>query len=405
MGLSVEAVSKLKSAFDGACADKDKGIPGVVGVAVGRDGKELFAHASGKRGFGSDEPMSLDTIFWIASCTKLITGIACMQLVEQGKLSLDDADQTEGLCPELKDLKVLQPDGKLVEKKRGITLRMLLSHTAGFGYTFFHTGLRDYSKPIGYDEFSGHMKDMIQPLVHQPGEAWQYGLGIDFAGFCVERATGLSLNEYFQKYIFQPLGLGNISMFPSKSMKERLAYMNTRAPDGQLGPRDHLLHRPLVVESKEISSCVNSGGAGCFASPREYCQILATLLNDGTSPLTGAQILKKATVDAMTQNQITEFPNFGRQGIPASKPDLTNEIPDLYPGKKQGWGLTFMITDGPTGRSENAINWAGLPNLYWWCDREKGVAGMIASQILPFADPQVLGLWVNFESGIYSGLV
>ena len=129
MGLSSEAVSKLQSAFNDACADHDKGLPGVVGVAVGRDGKELFAHAAGKRGFGSDEPMSVDNIFWIASCTKMITGLACMQLVEQKKLALDDATQTEKLCPELKDVQMLQPDGKLVPKKGGITLRMLLTHT------------------------------------------------------------------------------------------------------------------------------------------------------------------------------------------------------------------------------------------------------------------------------------
>jgi len=283
---------------------------------------------------------------------------------------------------------------------------MLLTHTAGFGYTFFHNGLRDHSKTIGYDEFSGHLTDFIQPLVHHPGEGWQYGVGIDFAGFCVERTTGLSLNEYFQRNIFKPLGLDNISMFPTMQMKESLAYMNARAPDGQLSPRDHPLHRPLVVETKDdINSCVNSGGAGCFAKPREYCQILATLLNDGISPTTGAQILQKATVDAMFQNQIAQFPKFGTQGIPPSKPDLTNPMPDLYPGKHQGWGLTFMISDGPTGRSNGTAHWAGLPNLYWWCDRERGVAGIVATQILPFADGQVLGLWVKFESGVYSGIL
>jgi CubicO group peptidase (beta-lactamase class C family) len=136
MGLSSEAVSKLQSTFDDACADRDKGLPGVVGVAVGRDGKELFAHAAGKRGFGSEEPMSVDNIFWIASCTKMITGVACMQLVEQEKLALDDAAQTEKLCPELKDLQVLQPDGKLVPKKGGITLRMLLTHTCKSSFLF-----------------------------------------------------------------------------------------------------------------------------------------------------------------------------------------------------------------------------------------------------------------------------
>lgn len=129
MGLSIEAVNTIRSGFDEACADRDTSIPGVVGIAVGRDGKELFAHAAGKRGFGSEEPMTLDSIFWIASCTKMITGVACMQLVEEGELSLDDASQTEKLCPELKDLQVLQPDGKLVAKEGGITLRMLLSHT------------------------------------------------------------------------------------------------------------------------------------------------------------------------------------------------------------------------------------------------------------------------------------
>jgi CubicO group peptidase (beta-lactamase class C family) len=129
MVLSRESVHTMQSGFDDACADRDKGIPGVVGIAVGRDGKELFAHAAGKRGFGSEEPMTLDNIFWIASCTKMITGLACMQLVEQGKLSLDDTAQTEKLCPELKDIQVLQPDGKLVPKKCAITLRMLLTHT------------------------------------------------------------------------------------------------------------------------------------------------------------------------------------------------------------------------------------------------------------------------------------
>ncbi|KIV86035.1 hypothetical protein PV11_01676 [Exophiala sideris] len=405
MAVSSEAVAKIKSAFQAACEDTNKGIPGLVGIAVDKNGQELFAHAAGKRGFGSDEPMTLDNIFWIASCTKMITGLACMQLVEQGKLSLDDADQVAKLCPEIKEPSILQPDGTLRPAKKRITLRMLLSHTAGFGYTFFHEGLRDYSKPVGYDEFSGHLKDMVQPLVHEPGDGWQYGLNIDWAGFCVERTTNMKLNEYFQRHILHPLNIKNISMFPSDEMKSKLAYMNARTLDGQLHPRDHLLHRPLVVETEqEIATCINSGGAGAFALPREYCQILATLLNNGTSPITGAQILKKETVDMMFENQIPSFPHFGKQGIPAAKSDLTNTIPDLYPGSQQGWGLTFMLSDGPTGRSSGTGHWAGLPNLYWWCDRAQGVAGMICSQILPFADPQVLGLWVELESGVYSGL-
>jgi CubicO group peptidase (beta-lactamase class C family) len=196
-----------------------------------------------------------------------------------------------------------------------------------------------------------------------------------------------------------------MSIFPSRSMKSQLAYMNQRRPDGSLIPRDHLLHRSLIVATpEEIRSCVNSGGAGLFAQPREYVQVLAMLLNHGVSPRTGERILEKGTVDAMFENQIPQWPEFGRKGIPAVKPDLTNDVPDLYPGRKQGWGLTFMLSDGPTGWSEGTAHFAGLPNVYCWCDREKGVAGIIASQILPFCDPQVLNLWVQFESGLYAGL-
>jgi CubicO group peptidase (beta-lactamase class C family) len=127
--LSAETINTLRGKVDAACSNHDGGIPGTVFVVIGRDGQEKFAYAGGKRGHGSSEPMSLDNIFSIMSCTKMITGIACMQLVEQGRLSLDDAAQVESIAPELKDIKVLQKDGTLVEKKRGITLRMLLSHT------------------------------------------------------------------------------------------------------------------------------------------------------------------------------------------------------------------------------------------------------------------------------------
>lgn len=242
----------------------------------------------------------------------------------------------------------------------------------------------------------------------------------------VERVTGQSLNEYFHRNIFVPLGLDNISMFPLASMKEKLAYMNQRDAHGQLSGRDHLLRRPLIAQtSDDIKTCFNSGGAGCFAKPQEYCrmlsctipailentdsgycaEILATLLNDGTSPITGKQILEKATVDEMFRNQIPNLPNFAAQGIPPSKPDLSNPIAHLYPSSTpQGWGLTFMLTGGPTGRSEGTAHWAGLANLWWWCDREKGVAGMICTQLLPFADPQVWSLWLDVESAVYRGL-
>ena len=149
---------------------------------------------------------------------------------------------------------------------------MLIHGIAGFGYTFFNEKLRDYSKPVGYDELSGDFPDILQPLVHQPGEGWEYGVSIDWAGILLERATGQSLNDYMHKNIFEPLGLKNISMFPNEDMKKNLAYMNRRAPDGQLSPSDHLFRRPLIVNTAdEVKNSFNSGGAGCFAKPQEYC--------------------------------------------------------------------------------------------------------------------------------------
>jgi CubicO group peptidase (beta-lactamase class C family) len=126
---SPQTLDTLRQTVDAACADQKTGIPGSSVVVVGRDGKELFAHSAGKRGVNSKESMALDNVYWIASCTKMIVGMACMQLVENGTLSLDDSDQLETLCPELKAVKVLQDDGTLVEKNESITLRMLLTHT------------------------------------------------------------------------------------------------------------------------------------------------------------------------------------------------------------------------------------------------------------------------------------
>lgn len=176
MPLAEQTFNTLRSTVEAACYDQQKGIPGATVVVVGKDGNELFAHSAGRRGAGSNEDMTLESIFWIASCTKMITGVACMQLVEKGVLELDDGEQLEGLCPELKTLKVLRSDGGLEEKKRPITLRMLLSHTAGFGYSFFNERLRNWGLPAGVDEFDGRMEGMITPLLFQPGEGWEYGV-------------------------------------------------------------------------------------------------------------------------------------------------------------------------------------------------------------------------------------
>ncbi|KAG4416232.1 hypothetical protein IFR04_010635 [Cadophora malorum] len=407
------SATRIRKTIDEATSSKDK-IPGFVFVAVNKNGDEIFSHASGKRGAETKEPMTLNSVFWIASCTKMVGGIACMQLVEQGKLSLDDADLVGKLAPELKKARILdgfdekdRPIWK--EKKTGITLRHLLSHTSGLGYTFFNPELKKVGLPRGIDEFSGRIEDLDPILLFEPGSKFNYGTGIDWACVLVERVTGQSLSEYINANVFSPLSIKNMSFFPPQSMKDNLAHMHQRYPDGHITTREHLLRGPLYANTPEQQKNIfNSAGAGLFAQPREYVKIIATLLNNGTSPNTGKQILKAETVNEMFSNQIPNMPNFGREAIQAATPELTNPIPELYPQPKeqeQGWGLTFMLTihPGATGRGANTGWWAGLPNLFWWADREKGVGGMVASQIVPFADAEVMGLWAGVESAIYQG--
>lgn len=156
-------------------------------------------------------------------------------------------------------------------------------------------------------------------------------------------------------------------MFPTPQMTHHLAHMHQKPPSLPLHARDHLYRRPLISAPSEHASIYNSAGAGCFARPTDYVQILTVLLNNGVSPITGARILSEGSVEEMFRNQIPDFPDFGRRGVKSAKGEYTNDIEDFYPQPKeepQGWGLTFMLTlhEGATGRGRNTSWWAGLAN-------------------------------------------
>ena len=172
------------------------------------------------------------------------------------------------------------------------------------------------------------------PLVNQPGEKWEYGVNIDWAGIVLERATGERLNDLIQKGIVEPLGLKNITMLPTPEMKKNLASMHQRWPSdaSKCEERDHIYREPLIAETKEEQEKLfNSGGAGGFAQPSQYVQVLAALLNDGKSPKNGAQILKPETVNLMWENQIPEHPDFAREGLFPAKAEMSNAAPEMYP--------------------------------------------------------------------------
>ncbi|KAJ3532423.1 hypothetical protein NM208_g8445 [Fusarium decemcellulare] len=391
--LSENLKGRLRDIIDEYTAGgADRKIGGLVYSAFRTDGEPIFEHSSGNRGIFSDDPMTLDTIFWVASFTKLGTSVACMQLVEQGLLRLDDADQVESICPELRDVKVLTrtPEGKLqlVEKVRKITLRMLLTHTAGFGYAFEDDKLAEYGRPVGADDFSGESVQRInRPLVNQPGERFQYGISMDWVGVIIERVTGKTLDEYFKKEIFQPLGMNSVTFHPSEEAKSNLAYMHRRAADETLSHTDHLYRRPLLAHEEGL---------------------ISLLLNDGIDNKTGVRLLKPETVQAMFTDQITDKPRYSNVCVPVAKPEVANATPltPMPDDHTEGWGMSFSISHFPedTGRAAGSGSWEGLANLFWFADRKNNIGTIIASQILPYGDRLVLECSSRVETEIYKAL-
>jgi CubicO group peptidase (beta-lactamase class C family) len=222
----------VKSSLEEATKDQKNGIHGIAFAAVNRKGEILAEGAAGTRTQGGSDPVDMETMFYIASCTKFIATIACMQLVEQGKIGLDDAQALYKAVPELEKKQVFDYEkGELRDRKGDITLRMLLAHTAGFGYSFFDPRLGLYAKKVGreFKEWDGDVNTFLDvPLVNDPNTIWEYGTNIDFAGIALERITGLSLGEYCKRNIFEPLGLQNITFFPTKEQKKNIMTMLQR---------------------------------------------------------------------------------------------------------------------------------------------------------------------------------
>jgi CubicO group peptidase (beta-lactamase class C family) len=184
MSLRQGSVEAIKASLENVTSDSTTGIHGLAAIVVDKSGKQLISHCAGVRNPYSNEPVTLDTVFWIASCSKLITAIAAVQLVEQGKLHLDDSEEANRLAPELKALQVLEDDGTLRDKKTDITLRQLLTHTAGMGYWFISHKLERHGRTkglgtpgLGYNHLHGDFNEYTKtPLIHEPGSQWEYSV-------------------------------------------------------------------------------------------------------------------------------------------------------------------------------------------------------------------------------------
>lgn len=367
-------------------------VPGVVAMITDREGN-IYEGAAGERTLGHGEPMTLNTTFALFSTTKAITGTAVLQCVEEGLLDLDAPAAT--YVPDIGELKVL--DGfdaggnpVLREPKRDITTRMLLLHTAGFGYDFFNESYNRLSQEHGQPSVITCSKAALTtPLLFDPGEKWEYGTNIDWAGQVVESIRGQRLGDVMRQRIFEPLEMADTAFTMSPSMKDRLAPIHQRESDGSLTP---LIGFELPAEPE-----VHMGGHGLHGTVGDYMKFIRMWLNDGAG--TSGRVLSSETVAAAVQNGL-EGQHVGL--LPGVLPTLSNDA-EFFPGVPKGWAYSFMTNEevAPTGRPAGSLAWAGLANLYYWIDRQTGVGGFWATQILPFADAGSINGYLEFETAVY----
>ena len=371
-----------------------KQIPGVVAMAA-TSKDVIYQGAFGKRDLSKDDPMTQDSVFWIASMTKAVTTAAGMQLVEQGKLSLNDP--IGKVLPDLAAPQVLEgfdANGapKLRPAKTPITLRHLMTHTAGFAYDMWNGDMVQYLEKTGTPGVTTCKNDALKtPLMTDPGTRWEYGTNIDFVGKAVEAASGKRLDAYLRDHLFTPLGMSDTGFKIGDAQRKRLVAMHSRGEDGSLA---------TIPFELEQDPEFHMGGGGLYGTAGDYIKFTQMILNKGRG--NGQQLLKPETVALMAQNHIGEL-TMGK--MTSAVAFATNDV-DLYPDMAKKWGLSFLINTARTaeGRSAGSLAWAGLANTYFWIDPARDVAGVILMQLLPFADKTCLEAFASFERGVYAGL-
>ncbi|MFQ5556162.1 MAG: serine hydrolase domain-containing protein [Acidimicrobiales bacterium] len=361
-----------------------------VAASVGDRSGILFEGAFGTR--DGEAPMTTDTIGWLASMTKPVTGAVAMQLVEAGDLDLDAP--VAPVLPQLAEVQVLDgfdAEGRPVLRPptRPVTLRHLLTHTSGFCYEMWNADLARYQEVARTPSISTRRLAALDvPLMFDPGDRWEYGISIDLVGRVIEAITGETLGERMRSRILEPLAMSSTTFGPDATTLERLAGMHARAPDGSLVPIEVMVHAAAEFDM---------GGGGLYGTVGDYLRFLRMILGDGS--LDGARILEPETVALMASNNIGDRRVTRLVSI---APDRSNDA-ELLAGVPKSWGLTFQINDepAPTGRPAGGLMWAGLANCYFWIDRTNGVGGVYMTQILPFADERALGLYYAFETACY----
>jgi CubicO group peptidase (beta-lactamase class C family) len=355
----------------------DSGWIAGASALIARDGKIIYDKAFGVKDIEAKTPLNKDDIFRIASQTKAITSIAVMTLFEEGKFLLDDP--ISKYIPEFKNPVVLDKFNEkdttytTIPANREITIRDLLTHTSGIDYPGIGSAKMNaiYAKskiPTGFVNEKINLGDKMRslgklPLVHQPGERFTYGLNIDLLGYLVEVLSGESLDHYFSKHIFEPLGMTDTYFYLPATKVNRLVKVSTE------DNKRHLVNTPeILVNYPTVEGTYYSGGAGLSSTTRDYAIFLQMLLNNGE--YNGIRILSRRTVDLITANQIGDL-NLG----------------------SDKFGLGFQITtekgEARLGMSEGSFSWGGYFGTTYWADPKEHLVCLLFLQQVPLRHGEI----------------
>jgi methyl acetate hydrolase len=389
----------MSASIDGTAIDKvlrdavdSGGVPHVAAIAADRDGV-IYQGSAGPREAGQSDPVTVDTLFRIMSMTKMPCTVAALQQVEQGNLDLDAP--VADYCPEFAEIQVLTGfDGDtpvLRPPARQVTIKNLITHTSGLGYWFFNPQLVRWEEVTGVPNVvAGSRASFTAPMLADPGEAFNYGINIDWLGKVVEAVTGVGLDVAIKQGITGPLDMDQTTFLMNDDQQPNSTPVHVKAEDGTWISIGEVLNREPDWWA---------GGHGLYGPPSDYIKFQQALLRGGE--LNGTRILRSSTVDEAFRNQIgdLDFPAELATADPTSTCDFT-----AGPGFKWGYGLLLNTSDIPDMRRAWSGAWAGLCNTQFWVDRTTGICGSIYSNFLPFVTPEAVTLYNDFERTLYTSL-
>ncbi|KAL1409435.1 hypothetical protein Q8F55_003418 [Vanrija albida] len=390
-------------------------------LAVSDAEGELYFKCAGERVFGEPEKGEVDdrTMFQLFSCTKLVTSVACLQLCDRGVLSLDNPAVIDHYLPEVACQPVLRgyasdaPGSEILEPRTvPMTLRHLLSHSSGLAYGLFSPVLerwmneRDrYSRHFFDDDDGGVSGHIGVPLVSNPGERFVYGIGIDWAGIMVERASGLTLEEYFQQNIFTPLGLHDLVWFTNDDVRSRLQQACGRV-GGELVHSNGI--RALVEREKGIKQL--AGGGGLIGTAKDYLTFLRAILRSAQPGglLTPESYAELFANSLPPRDQTTGYADLASVVYTQPYSD-DNMCANGGQGLAHSVGLTINTVDSVHGRKAGSGTWGGACKTDYWIDPATGIIGMCFAQIFaPAPEPPATEPFnvahEKFERAVYDAI-